>query len=58
VLEIQHKFTGAAMHIQGPIGRLASDFAEIFESVDVNPFLLKPDGGVALDALVVIRPLA
>jgi hypothetical protein len=40
------------------IGRLAIDLAGVVESVDVNPFLLKPDGGVVLDALVVIRPLA
>ncbi len=39
------------------IGRLADDFADVIESVDVNPFALKADGGVALDALVVIRAL-
>jgi acetyltransferase len=39
------------------LGRLAGDLADLIESVDINPFLLKQDGGVALDALVVVRPL-
>jgi acetyltransferase len=39
------------------LGRMAGDLADIIESVDINPFLLKQNGGVAVDALVVIRPL-
>ena len=38
------------------LGRLAHDLGDALESVDVNPFLLLPKGGVALDALVVLRP--
>ena len=38
------------------LGRLAADLGDVLESVDVNPFLLLQEGGVALDALVVLRP--
>ena len=38
------------------LGRLARDLGDVLESIDVNPFLLLPQGGVALDALVVLRP--
>ena len=38
------------------LGRLAADLGDVLESVDVNPFLLLAQGGVALDALVVLRP--
>jgi acyl-CoA synthetase (NDP forming) len=38
------------------LGRLASDLADVIEAVDINPFVVGPDGGVALDALVVLRP--
>ena len=38
------------------LGRMASDLGDVLESVDVNPFLLLDKGGVALDALVVLRP--
>ncbi len=38
------------------LGRLAQDLGDVLESVDVNPFLLLPHGGVALDALVALRP--
>ena len=40
------------------LGRLANDLGDVLESVDVNPFLLLAQGGVALDALVVLRPPA
>lgn len=38
------------------IGRFAYDFRDVIESVDVNPFVVLPEGkgGVALDALVVL----
>jgi hypothetical protein len=37
------------------LGRLAIDLDDVVESVDINPFLALPQGGVALDALVVLR---
>ncbi len=40
------------------LGQLAIDLADVIESVDVNPFLLRAQGGVALDGLVVLRGLA
>ena len=46
-----------AMALVG-LGQLALDLADVIESVDVNPFLLRESGGVALDGLVVLRGLA
>jgi acetyltransferase len=40
------------------LGRLAHDLGDALDSIDVNPFLLRREGGVALDALVVLRPPA
>jgi acetyltransferase len=37
------------------LGRLATDLPDIVESVDVNPFMALSQGGMALDALVVLR---
>jgi acetyltransferase len=37
------------------LSRLAIDASDRIESVDVNPFLLRRRGGIALDALVVVR---
>jgi acyl-CoA synthetase (NDP forming) len=37
------------------LGRLAIDLEDVIESVDINPFLALPQGGMALDALVVLR---
>ena len=41
------------------VGRLACELGGIIESVDVNPLLVLPgnEGAVALDGLVVLRPL-
>lgn len=36
------------------VSRLACDLGRELESIDVNPFVLRPRGGVALDALVVL----
>jgi hypothetical protein len=36
------------------LSRLAMDAGARLQSVDVNPFLLKQRGGLALDALVVL----
>ncbi len=37
------------------LGQLAIDLADIIESVDINPFVALPRGGMALDALIVLR---
>jgi hypothetical protein len=37
------------------LGRLATDLADVIESVDINPFVALPKGGLALDALIVLR---
>lgn len=37
------------------LGRLAVDLADVIESVDINPFVALPQGGVALDALIVLQ---
>jgi acyl-CoA synthetase (NDP forming) len=37
------------------LGRLAVDLADVIESVDINPFVALPQGGLALDALIVLR---
>jgi acetate---CoA ligase (ADP-forming) len=39
------------------VGRIAQDLGDVFEALDVNPFIARGDGkgGVALDALVVLR---
>jgi acetyltransferase len=40
------------------LGRLARDLGDAIEAVDVNPLLVREQGVVALDALVVLRPPA
>jgi acyl-CoA synthetase (NDP forming) len=37
------------------ISEFAADHAEEVEEIDVNPLLARPDGAVALDALIVLR---
>jgi acetate---CoA ligase (ADP-forming) len=39
------------------LGRLADDLKDVIESVDINPFVALPkeQGGMALDALVILR---
>ena len=37
------------------LGRLAVDLEDIVQSIDVNPFVALPQGGMALDALVVLQ---
>jgi acetyltransferase len=37
------------------LGQLAVDLTEVIESVDINPFVALPRGGLALDALIVLR---
>jgi acetyltransferase len=37
------------------LGRIAEDLADVVQSIDINPFVVLPRGGFALDALVVTR---
>ena len=37
------------------LGRLAVDLEDVVQSVDVNPFVALPRGGLALDALIVLQ---
>jgi succinyl-CoA synthetase beta subunit len=37
------------------ISEFAADHAEQIEEIDVNPLLARPDGAVALDALIILR---
>jgi hypothetical protein len=37
------------------LGRLAVELEDVVQSVDVNPFVALPQGGLALDALIVLQ---
>src|SRR5260370_24269129 len=37
------------------LGQLAVDLEDVVESVDINPFAALPQGGLPLDALIVLR---
>ncbi len=47
--------SGAAVEALVALGRIAGDLSDVVESIDVNPFVVLPRGGFALDALVVPR---
>ena len=36
------------------LGRIAEDLADVVQSIDINPFVVLPRGGFALDALFVL----
>ena len=37
------------------LGRLAADLEDVVQSIDINPFVALPQGGLALDALIVLQ---
>jgi acyl-CoA synthetase (NDP forming) len=37
------------------LGRIADDLADVVQALDINPFVVLPRGGLALDALLVTR---
>jgi hypothetical protein len=45
----------AAVDALVALGRIAEDLADVLQSIDINPFVVLPRGGFALDALVVPR---
>jgi acetyltransferase len=45
----------AAVDALVALGQLAVDLEEVVESVDINPFVALTQGGLALDALIVLR---
>jgi acyl-CoA synthetase (NDP forming) len=46
---------GAVCEAIARISEFAADHAGVVEEIDVNPLLARPDGAVALDALIVLR---
>jgi hypothetical protein len=45
----------AVVHALVALGRIADDLADTVQSIDINPFVVLPRGGLALDALLVPR---
>jgi acetate---CoA ligase (ADP-forming) len=45
----------AAIEALTALGRLADDLGDVIEAVDINPFVVLPKGGMALDGLVILR---
>jgi acyl-CoA synthetase (NDP forming) len=45
----------AVAHALVALGRIADDLADIVQSIDINPLVVLPRGGIALDALLVPR---
>jgi hypothetical protein len=50
--------SNAAVDALIALGRLAADLGDVIEAVDINPFVVLPQGGMALDALVILRRLS
>jgi len=46
---------GALIDALVGLGRLAVDLPDVILSVDINPFVALPRGGLALDALIVLQ---
>jgi acyl-CoA synthetase (NDP forming) len=46
---------GALVDALVALGRVAEDLADVVQSIDINPFVVLPRGGLALDALFVAR---
>jgi len=49
------RHVGAIIDALVGLGQLALDCPDVIESVDINPFAALPKGGMALDALIVLR---
>jgi acetyltransferase len=47
--------TDAVVDALVALGRLAVDLGDVVPSVDINPFVALPQGGMALDALIVLQ---
>ncbi len=47
--------TDAVVDALVALGRLAEELADVVQSIDINPFVVLPRGGLALDALLVAR---
>jgi hypothetical protein len=47
--------TDAVVDALVALGRLAVDVGDVVQSVDINPFVALPQGGMALDALIVLQ---
>jgi hypothetical protein len=47
--------SNAAIEALIALGQLAVDLGDVIEAVDINPFVVLPQGGMVLDALVVLR---
>jgi acetyltransferase len=47
--------TDAVIDASIALGRIAEDSGDVVQSIDINPFVVLPRGGFALDALVVPR---
>jgi acetate---CoA ligase (ADP-forming) len=47
--------TDAVVDALTALGRIAEDLADVVQSIDINPFVVLPRGGFALDALFVSR---
>ena len=46
---------GAMVDALLALGRIAEDLGDVVQSIDINPFVVLPHGGFALDALFVSR---
>jgi acyl-CoA synthetase (NDP forming) len=47
--------TNAVVDVLVALGRIAEELGDVVQSIDINPFVVLPRGGLALDALFVAR---